>query len=86
MKFLATSSAKIKKQPNARTKPKFEKLGSVASIIPTTDNKIKQTHFVTIRKPSIISPSHFLLSVQYQLIFPKLKLDFSFPFYLHHLI
>ena len=56
MKFLATSSAKIKKQPNARIKPIVEKLGSVASTIPTTDNKIKQTHFKTIRKPSIISP------------------------------
>ena len=61
MKFLATSSANNKKQPNAKTKPVVEKFGSVASTIPTTDNKIKQTHFVTIRKPSIISPlsNHF---------------------------
>ncbi len=54
MKFLATSSANNKKQPNAKINPVVEKLGSVASTIPTTDNKIKQTHFKTIKKPSII--------------------------------
>ena len=63
MKFLATSSANNKKQPNAKINPIVEKLGSVASTIPTTDNKIKQTHFVTIRKPSIfLFPFFFVIS------------------------
>ena len=65
MKFLATYNANIKKQPNARIKPIVEKLGSVASTIPTTDNKIKQTHFVTIRKLSIfLFPFIFIIGTK----------------------
>ena len=54
MKFLATSKAKIKKQPNAKINPVVWWFGSVASTIPATDNNINKTHLKTV---SIISPS-----------------------------